>query len=85
MSIVECTCYCGCNNKFKIPEIGFDTIPALLDDEVLEQIRNQICSDCIQDIHYEQDSKDNALEILKKRLARGEISIDEYDEIRSRF
>ena len=84
MPIVQCTCSCVCNNKFRIPESDSGILP--FDEEVIEQMIKQICSNCVQNIHYNHDESNyNSLEILKKRLARGEISIEEYDEIRSRI
>ena len=46
-----------------------------------------LCNDCIEDKHNEQDfvsSNDEVpITILKKRLASGEISKEEYEELKS--
>lgn len=75
MSIIQCTCNCGCNNEFEIPDDlvegleSFRVSPYLIPEETREIVSNRICPDCSKNIHSkleDKDYEDDSLEILKE-------------------
>ena len=92
MPAVICRCGCGCENAASY--IGLDQKIEDYDNLPL------ICENCLGDFHHQdelemcrkmyedevsENDKDNPRMILDRRLASGEITVDEYDKIKERL
>lgn len=79
-----CKCECGCTNKFEIPYDDKD-ITGMLQLAVAGidcSDRINRCVDCLNGKHKENDAE-SPIEVLKLRLARGEINEEEYYRLKS--
>lgn len=76
-----CACSCGCKNEFK-RDISVEIAVISVTCESYKQI---ICNECLERNHKQNSFSeyDSPITTLKKRLAKGEITKAEYEDLKS--
>ena len=80
--MATCECQCGCTNQCSV--MSANEVLSLMLVNPRGDFPN-ICSACLNGNHTEDDfasSDESPLTLLKKRLANGEITMEEFEEIK---
>lgn len=80
-----CECpVCNCKNEiYRLPILDEVQFVGLTEGKLYGKLRLRMCKDCLKENH--RNSKPSSIEILKMRLARGEISVHEFEQLKRKL